>query len=119
MAAAHSRRAALVLLAIASTAAGSGLLISQLSREEGDRRAVRALVRDIEKGVRAHDGSIWLLVEGAFPPGQSHAAIEPLHERRRAKLDRLSHLEDVQLGVGNVDVAGSSAWAERLGVRTR
>lgn len=87
-----------------------GPAIHTLSQEERDRRAVRALVWEIERKVRAHDA--WLLVEGAVPPGEPHPAIEPAHERLRNDLERLAHLQDLRIVIRDIRVQGDTAWVD-------
>jgi hypothetical protein len=88
------------------------LLLNQLDPREQDRRAIRALIRDTERALRAHDGSAWLLVERGFPPAEKHPALEPGHEQLLRDLDRLAHLEDVQLTITAVTVTGEIASAD-------
>lgn len=108
------RRIAGVLLAIAAVAGALGLLVGGLDQRERDRYAIRERVRDIERKIRAHDGTVWLLVEGGFPPGEEHPAVEPAHDRLRDDLDRLAHLGGPRLVVQRVDVDADTAWADYL-----
>lgn len=109
MTTAARRKAGFVLLAIAAVAGGLAVLVYELDAEERDRHAVQAILSDVERKLRAHDGSAWLLSEGALPPGQAHPGDEPAHEGIRADLDRLAHLDRLQILPGDVDIHADTA----------
>ena len=96
-------------LAIAGVAAAAGLLVRELDPRERDHRSLRQQVLDISRKVGAHDGSVWFLVEGGFPPGDTHPALEPAHDQLRADLKRLDHLAGLRLDVRHVEVDADTA----------
>lgn len=112
MAASTSRKAALVLLAIGAVAGGLAVLSHVLDAEARDRQEVRAFVWDMEKELRAHDEAALFLGEGASTPGQSQPGPSRAQDSLRADLDRVAHLEALQILPGDIDVHGETATAD-------
>lgn len=112
MAVSTSHKAALILLAVAAVAGGLAGLSHVLDAEARDRQAVRAFVWDMEKKLRAHNGAALFLGEGASTPEQSQPGPARAHDWLRADVDRVAHLEALQILPGDVDVHAETATAD-------
>jgi hypothetical protein len=108
----RARSVAVALLAIGTLAAVLGLLVRELDTRERDRHAVQALVSEIARKIRAHDGTLWHLVERSYPPGEQHPALEPHHHQLVADLDRLAHMRELRLIVRDIRVEESAATVD-------
>lgn len=106
------RKAGFVLLTIGGVAGLIAVVVNELSRSERDRHVVLRLVQEIERKLRIHDGSEWLIVERHFPPGVPHPEVEAVHDQIRAALERLAHLKGLRLVVEDVEVGDETATVD-------